>query len=143
MQSILVSACLLGEECRYDGTGALLEDIEALRAKYNLISVCPEVADGLPIPRPAAEVLSGRVIGSEGTDFTEAFHRGAQIALELAKANDCTIAIMKERSPSCGFERIYDGTHTSRMIDGNGVTTQLLLDNGIKVIGDSDISELL
>lgn len=143
MDNVLISACLLGEKCRYDGTGALLDDVDRLRARYNLIPVCPEVMGGLPIPRPAAEILDGRVIGAEGTDFTKDFQRGAELSLALAKEQGCKMAVLKDRSPSCGCARIYDGTHTSTLIEGNGVTAQLFLDNGMVVIGESKVAEIL
>lgn len=141
--NILVSACLMGVYCRYDGKTKQIESLEELMKKHTLIPVCPEIMGGLPTPRPAVETQNGRAINKVGEDNTEQFERGAREVLRLAKLYDCQMAILKERSPSCGSGHIYDGTFTGTIIDGNGITAQLLIDNGIKVIGESQIQSLL
>ena len=141
--NILISACLFGVSCRYNGTGKLIPELEQLKKKYNLIPVCPEQLGGLPTPRKACEQKGDYVITKDGDDCTEAFCKGAEEVLRLAKLLDCEYAILKERSPSCGHGKVYDGTFTSTLIDGSGVTAALLSKNGIKVIGESAITSLL
>jgi len=132
-ENILISACLLGETCRYDGRGCLAPDIEKLKAKYNLIPICPEVLGGLATPRNPAEQKFGKVFDNQGNDVTNAFVSGAQQCLEIARKHNCKIAILKSKSPSCGFGQIYDGTFSRRLVSGNGITAKLLHGNGIKI----------
>lgn len=144
-QSILVSACLLGTPCRYDGTGKKLPELHQLEILgVSLIPVCPEVLGGLPTPRPPAECQpDGTVRNQEGTDVTAAFQLGAQCTLSLAKEHHCTIALLKERSPSCGGSQIYDGTFSSTLVDGAGIAAQVLRSHGISVYGESELPTLL
>lgn len=143
-EPILISACLLGTPCRYDGASKPITGIEELEARYRLIPVCPEVLGGLPTPRPASEIQAdGSVRNREGTDVTAAYHAGAETALRLAKEADCRLCILKEKSPSCGSGRIYDGTFSGVLRDGDGITVRLLRENGIRVIGESEIGALL
>ena len=143
MEKILVSACLLGKPCRYDGKGKPYERIEALKTKYELIPVCPENLGGLLTPRPPAEIKSGRVINKEGVDVTEEYTLGALETLKLAKEHNITLAILKERSPSCGKGKVYDGSFSKTLIDGNGITAELLIKNGITILGESEIENLI
>ena len=138
--NILVSACLLGMDCRYDGTHAYCPALEQLMAEHVLIPVCPERRGGLPTPRVPAERQGERVVTRDGDDVTSAYIAGAQEALRLAKQYDCRYAIFKERSPSCGSGAIYDGSFSSRLIPGDGVAAQLLRKNGVIVLGESQIS---
>ena len=124
--NILVSACLLGVNCRYNGTGGLREELLKLMTAHSLIPICPEQLGGLPTPRPPAECRSGRVITDEGNDVTTAFQTGACEALKLARLYSCHYAILKERSPSCGSGRIYDGTFSGALTYGDGITAALL-----------------
>lgn len=140
--NILISACLLGVNCRYDGKSKFIEKVDSLKDKHNLIPVCPEIFGGLPTPREPAEIIGDRVLTKKGKDVTENYKRGAEEVLKLAKFFDCKLAILKERSPSCGYGKIYDGTFSGRLKDGNGVTAKLLIENGIKVIGESEIMDL-
>ncbi len=142
-QNILVSACLLGMHCRYNGTGALQEELEQLKDKYNLIPVCPEIYGGLQTPRDPAERSGEKVLTAAGEDVTEYYRRGAEETLRLKELYGCETAILKERSPSCGYGHIYDGTFRGKFIDGNGVTAELLADNGVRILGESRIKELL
>jgi len=141
--NILVSACLLGCKCRYDGDDNWVKAVAELEKNYTLIPICPEEMGGLPTPRLPAEIQNSKVINKAGADVTEEFRMGAQLALEIAKKHNCKLAILKERSPSCGRGKVYDGTFSKRLIAGNGVTTQLLLENGIEVIGESEVERLL
>ena len=141
MKNILVSACLLGEPCRYDGKSKPCERVIALKGTYNLIPICPEVMGGLPTPRTPSEICGERVLMKDGRDVTENYNRGAQKALEIARENACTVAILKEKSPSCGSGLIHNGSFDGGLVEGNGITTQLLKQNGIRVLGESEITE--
>lgn len=143
MKKILVSACLLGTPCRYDGKSKPCDAVIALSQYFELIPVCPEVMGGLQTPRVPAERTGDKVITENGKDVTKEYLLGAQNALRTAKENGCRIAVLKEKSPSCGKGRIYDGTHTKTLTEGNGTTAELLLKNGITVIGESEIHRLL
>lgn len=137
---VLVSRCLLGENCRYKGDSCKSEKVLALRERgYQLIDVCPECDGGLPTPRPAAEIVNGAVINAEGKDVTAQYMKGAENALRLALENDVAFAVLKTKSPSCGYGTIYDGTFTGKLIQGDGVTAKLLAENGIRVIRDTDL----
>ena len=142
MENILVSACLLGVSCRYDGASVPCEEVIKLKDEYNLIPVCAEIMGGLPTPRVPAEIIGDKVINRDGIDVTENYVRGAENVLHLAKLFGAKVAILKERSPSCGYGRIYDGTFTGALADGSGVTASLLSENGIEIVGESRISLL-
>jgi uncharacterized protein YbbK (DUF523 family) len=146
MKSILISACLLGVACRYDGLSKPLdrEIIEKLRQQYHLIPVCPEIMGGLPTPRIPAEISSdGKVFRRDGADVTENYIRGAKEALRLAEIFECDTALLKEKSPSCGAGKIYDGSFSKTLTSGNGITAELLQKNGIRIIGESKIFTLI
>ncbi len=143
MEPLLISACLLGVGCRYDGKSQLLPQAAALREKYHLIPVCCETLGGLPTPRVPSELRHGRVWSRDGQDVTEQFLRGAQEVLQLARFFGCRRALLKERSPSCGFGQIYDGSFQGKLTAGNGVLAQLLHDNGFAIFGESQIALLL
>lgn len=137
--NILISACLLGRKCRYDGKDKNRIDLSALEGN-NLFPICPEVDGGLSIPRPPAERVSSYIINKEGKDVTAEYIKGAEIALRTALENNCKIAILKAKSPSCGKGKIYDGTFTKTLTDGNGVTAELLQKNGITVYTEDEIN---
>lgn len=139
-QRVLVSACLLGLHCRYNCQGVMDADVKALMDTAELIPVCPEILGGLATPRPPAERLGDRVVTVDGCDVTAQYQKGAEETLHLAKLFGCSCAVLKERSPSCGSGRIYDGSHTKTMTDGNGMTAEYLLKAGICVFGESEIS---
>lgn len=140
---LLISACLLGEKCRYDGGGNYVPAVEKLREKYELIPVCPEQLGGLPTPRVPSERVGERVLSKTGADVTEAFRRGAMRALEIAQTHGAVQAVLKERSPSCGCGTIYDGSFSGRLVSGDGTAAELLKQNGIAIRGESRIEELL
>lgn len=145
METLLISACLLGVNCKYSGGNNALPApaLKALRQKYRLIPVCPETAGGLPIPREPSERVPGRVIGRSGRDVTAEFHKGGETARRLAELFGCKKALMKEHSPSCGSGLIYDGTFSGVLIPGDGAATELLKKAGVTVYGESRIDELL
>ena len=140
-QNILVSACLLGESCRYDGKSKPCERVIALSDTYNLIPICPEVMGGLPTPRTPSEICGKQVLMKDGHDVTENYNRGAGEALEIARENACTVAILKEKSPSCGSGLIHNGLFDGGLVPGDGIATQVLKKEGIRVLGESEITE--
>jgi len=139
---VLVSACLMGMCCRYNAkvTPPVFEGSSI--GRFTAIPVCPEILGGLPTPRSPSEIQNGRVVSNDGLDVTANYLRGAQEALKLARRYKCRYALLKERSPSCGSEKIYDGTFVSRLIPGDGVTARLFKENGIKVFGESEMEAL-
>ena len=142
-ECILVSRCLLGEPCRYDGRSKPDQRVMELEKRYCLVPVCPEVLGGLPTPRPPAEIQpDGRVVNREGKDVTREYEEGAHRALELAVQEGCRIAVLKENSPSCGCKEIYDGSFSKKLIPGQGVAARLLTEHGIRVLGESDVDGL-
>ena len=140
---ILISACLLGVRCRYDGASKSHPLMEELAGKHTLIPVCPEQLGGLPTPRPPAERQGDRVTAVTGMDVTEQYRRGAEETLRLCRFFGCEAAVLKEKSPSCGCRSVYDGTFTGALRGGKGVTAELLEVNGIPVYGESDLEALL
>lgn len=142
--NILVSRCLLGEPCRYDGRSVPVPELEKLRqAGHVLIPVCPEVLGGLPTPRsPAERQPDGRVVNRAGEDVTDAYLEGAGRALTLARQAGCTLAVLKAKSPSCGCREIYDGSFTGRLVPGRGIAAQLLEASGIRVADETELDFL-
>ena len=139
---ILISACLLGACCRYDGASKAHPLAALLAERHTLVPVCPEQLGGLPTPRPPAERRGGRVVTQSG-DVTEQYLRGAEETLKLCKLLGGEAAVLKERSPSCGRGQVYDGTFSGTLTAGDGVTAELLTVHGIPVYGESQIKELL
>lgn len=138
-EKVIISACLLGVDCKYDGgNNSLPEDmIVKLTGKYGLIPVCPECYGGLTTPRTPSERLGDKVVSKTGADVTRQFCKGAEAALYLARLFGARTAILKANSPSCGSGTIYDGTFTGTLAAGDGVTAELLKANGIKVIDEN------
>lgn len=143
--NILVSRCLLGEPCRYDGKSKPVPAVEQLQAAgHTLIPVCPEVLGGLSTPRPPAECQpDARVINRDGVDVTKEYQQGAKLVLELARQHGCTLAVLKAKSPSCGNRQIYDGTFSKTLIPGQGVAARLLTQAGIRVVDETELDQLL
>ena len=135
----LCSACLLGVKCRYDGKGKPHERVIELSKKEKLIPVCPEKLGGLSIPRDPSERRGDRVFSKSGKDVTESFKKGSEEVLKIAKKFEVEEAILKQRSASCGSGQIYNGTFSGKIIKGDGVTTELLRENNIKVISEEEI----
>jgi uncharacterized protein YbbK (DUF523 family) len=142
LKKLLVSACLLGVCCRYDGKSKLQPGMEALAEKFALIPVCPEQLGGLPTPRTPSERRYGRVVARDGADVTEAFRHGADQACRIARLYGAKLALLKSRSPSCGHGEIYDGSFTGRRIPGNGVTAEALAAMGISLYDENDAAML-
>ena len=160
-EKLLISACLTGENCKYSGGNNALpeEQLRKLRTHYELVPVCPEQLGGLPTPRtPAerrgeqvitraprtpAERRGEQVITRDGRDVTSEFAAGAGKVLGIARDQKIGKALLKSRSPSCGRDRIYDGSFTGTVIQGSGVTAQLLLEHGIDICSEEEISRLL
>lgn len=138
MAKILVSSCLLGSQCRYKGDGCRCEKVLALAENHILIPVCPEQMGGLATPRDPSERVNDKVMSCKGRDVTEQFRKGAENALFLAQLNHVDFAVFKANSPSCGKGIIYDGTFTGGKKEGNGITTDLLLENGIPVFTEDE-----
>lgn len=137
---VLVSACLLGEACRYDGASRPSEAVQEFCAHHECHVVCPEVMGGLPTPRDPSERVGERVISCRGSDVTEEYRRGARGALAIAQETGATLAILKAKSPSCGSGLIYDGTFSGRLTEGDGVTAELLKAQGIRVMTEEDVA---
>ncbi len=144
-ESLLISACLLGVACRYDGASRPLDPaaLAALRERFQLIPVCPETLGGLPTPRPPAERRGDVVRNSAGEDVTAQYTRGAAEARRLAAFFGCRQALLKERSPSCGSGAVYDGSFTGTLRTGDGVAAEALKADGVAVYGESELQALL
>lgn len=142
MEKIIVSECLLGVPCRYDGKSKPVASVIELKSKYELIPVCAEVMGGLPTPRIGAEIVGSRVLRKDGVDVTRQYNDGAEAILRIAKQHGCKIAILKSKSPSCGKGKIYDGSFTRTLKDGNGILAEKLIKNGITVFDETEIKEL-
>ncbi len=136
--ALLVSACLLGERCRYDGRASESPAVQALGKRFELVPVCPEILGGLTTPRLPAERRGLRVVRSDGADVSAAFRLGAERTLAIALDRNVVAAILKSRSPSCGVGRIYDGTFSGRLCDGDGITAERLRSAGILLFGEND-----
>lgn len=140
---LLISECLCGSSCRYDGKDNLIKQLPLLQDTFDLVPVCPEVLGGLSTPRDPAERQGERICTANGIDVTKEFLTGAQNTLELAFQNGCNQALMKAKSPSCGYKRIYDGTFSKTLRDGHGCTVEVLLKNNIKVYTEDEIDLLI
>lgn len=145
MQNVLISACLLGVDCKYNGSNNKLDDeiIHSLKEKYNLIPVCPEIMGGMPTPRNPVEISDGKVFDYDGEEFTKEFEKGSEEVVKLAKLYDATIAILKENSPSCGSNYIYDGTFNHKKIKGMGIAAHKLSKENIKLFNEENVKILL
>ncbi|MGN1336878.1 MAG: DUF523 domain-containing protein [Candidatus Coprovivens sp.] len=133
-EKILVSACLLGTNCKYSGGNNYSEEVIEFLKDYEIIPVCPEQLGGLPTPRPASEIIGDKVMNNEGTDVTSNYQKGAEETLKIAQLLGIKKALLKAKSPSCGNGKIYDGTFSGILTTGDGITTKLLKENNIEVI---------
>ncbi|MDF2634041.1 MAG: hypothetical protein K0R78_915 [Pelosinus sp.] len=130
---IVVSACLAGVECRYNGSSYMVPQIAEMVKQGKAIPICPEILAGLPTPRPPAEQYKGKIISVGGKDQSAEYELGAKIGLDIAVASRCQRAILKSKSPTCGSGLIYDGTFSEKLVSGDGIFTKLLKENGIEV----------
>ena len=140
---IMDSACLLGENCKYNGGNNLNPELLHLLSRHDVIPVCPEVLGGLPTPRVPAEIVNGTVINREGVSVDDAFRRGAKKALEMARQEKPDLIILQSRSPSCGVKEIYDGTFSGKLIPGHGVFAEMALQAGFRVMDAEDVPEII
>lgn len=136
---IIVSACLAGVECRYNGQAFPISEVMDLVRLGRAIPLCPELLGGLPTKRPSAERYKDKILTRDGQDITAEFLAGAAIAAQIARLAGCTMAILKSRSPSCGHGQIYDGTFSGKVIPGNGVFCERLEENNITVYTENDL----
>ena len=136
---IMVSACLTGENCKYNGGNNRNEKVVELMAGNEVIAVCPEEMGGLPTPRVPSEIRDGIVVSKDGRNVDREFRAGASKCLEIALREKPELIIMQPRSPSCGTKQRYDGTFSGTLIQGAGITAQLLMDNGFRVIDADDL----
>ncbi|MBQ2899881.1 MAG: DUF523 domain-containing protein [Oscillospiraceae bacterium] len=143
MEKLLISACLLGVSCRYDGKSKPLSGFEKLMEKYELIPVCAEIFGGLSTPRDPAEICGEKVLTGNGKDVTAEYIKGAEEVLRLGKIFGCKKALLKEKSPSCGSGIIHNGNFDGGLVPGFGKTASLLLENGFEVFGESEIEKLI
>lgn len=141
MGKIVVSACLLGHNCKYSGGNNRCEAVLRFTEGREVIAVCPEQLGGLPTPRIPAEIVKGEVRNAAGESVDVAFREGARRAAALLEGEDVEMAILQPRSPSCGAREVYDGTFSRRLIPGQGVFAQLLMEKGIRVLEPCDLPE--
>lgn len=140
----LISACLLGCACRYDGQSKPISPlVKRLMEKATLIPVCPEILGGLSTPRPPAEIVGDRVINTENIDVTAAYKKGAMESLSLARLYNAQGIILRDKSPSCGKGTVYDGSFSRRLTEGNGITAALFTQAGIPLYSEGEIEALL
>ncbi len=145
-EKLLVSACMLGACCRYDGKSKLIiekDKLDRLCLKYEIIPICPEIYGGLPTPRIPSEIKDGRVIMKDGTDVTDNFRRGAKCLADMANSLGANTALLKERSPSCGYRFVYDGSFSATLREGSGIFTSELLSRGFRIYTEEDIDSLI
>ena len=138
---IMVSACLAGENCKYNGGNNRNDKVIKLMAGNEVISVCPEQMGGLPVPRVSSEICDGIVMSKDGKNVDREFRLGAARCLEIARARKPDLIILQSRSPSCGVKQRYDGSFSGTLVKGSGVTAQLLIENGFQVIDVEDMDE--
>lgn len=138
---IIVSACLCGDNCRYNGKNNYNREVMKFLSNKEFIKVCPEVIGGLETPREPCEIQNEKVISAKNEERTEEFQFGAKQVLDIAIKNKCTLAILKDKSPSCGVNFIYDGSFSGTLIEGMGFTASILKENGFKVISEKDVEK--
>ncbi len=142
MEKILVSACLLGECCRYDGCEKACDEVCEFLKGREYVKICPEVMGGLTTPRAPSEISGERVINKNGEDVTYQYLLGAFKALQISREQGIKVAVLKERSPSCGSRVIYNGSFSGALVSGKGVCARILEENGIRVYGESEIGKI-
>ena len=136
---VIVSACLLGENCKYNGGNNRCQKVIDFMKDHEVIPVCPEQMGGLSTPRLPAEISNGKVVNTEGVSVDAEFRTGAEAALEIALEEGAKQAILQPRSPSCGCKQVYDGTFSKTLIPGKGVFAQMLADHGIELLEPNDL----
>ncbi|MGL5439713.1 MAG: DUF523 domain-containing protein [Filifactoraceae bacterium] len=139
---IVVSACLLGENCKYNGKNNKNQQVINFLAEKKYISICPEALGGLSVPRLPCEILDSKVVNNMGIDLTEEFKKGAEISLQICLKNKVKVAILKANSPSCSSNLIYDGSFSNKLVSGFGLTSKLLLENSIFVVDENNLDKI-
>ena len=139
MMKVIVSACLAGDNCKYNGGNNINQKMMDFLKSHEMLKVCPEVLGGLPTPRPSAEIVDGKVINTEGKNITKEFTLGAQKAFEIVQKEKPDLIILQSRSPSCVIKQIYDGTFSGNKIQGHGLFAELCIKAGYKVLDIEDI----
>lgn len=142
-EKILISACLLGIPCRYDGRDNKIESLNLLQQQFDFVPICPEQLGGLSTSRCPCEIQGNKVMSKEGKDCTREFQEGAEKSLKLAKQWNIKTALLKAKSPSCGFGQIYDGSFSKKLITGNGLTAALLEKEGIRIFCETELDKFL
>ena len=141
--SVLVSSCLLGEDCKYNGQNNYNEKVVEYLKDYDIIPICPEVLAGFSIPREPLEICNCRLITKSGKDYTKEMDAACQTIIKIIKEKKPLFAILKARSPSCGKGEIYDGTFTHTIVSKNGMAADVILNGGIKVFTEEEIEEII
>ncbi|MCR5330811.1 MAG: DUF523 domain-containing protein [Lachnospiraceae bacterium] len=136
---IMVSACLMGQNCKYNGGNNYSEKLLKFTEGHEVIPVCPEVAGGLPTPRTPCEIVNGKIMSAKGEIRDSEFRKGAGECVAIAKKEKIDLAILQSRSPSCGVKQVYDGTFSGKLIDGSGIFASMLAENGFKVMDVEDL----
>ena len=139
--NVLISRCLLGINCRYDGKNNKIENLKEKFPQINFIDVCPEVDSGMKTPRKPCEIKNSKVINIDGEDFTKNFKKGGEIALRICNKNKIKLALLKAKSPSCGKDLIYDGNFNKNLIKADGITCQILKENGIIIFSEKELDD--
>lgn len=142
-EKLLISACLCGQNTKYNGKNNLIDRLEELKNHFELILICPEVMGGLSTPRNPSEIKGNKVVSNQGKDVTKEFTKGASKAKDIALYQNIKYALLKEASPSCGVHQVYDGTFSGTKVLGQGTTTKLLLEQGILIFNEYEIDQLL
>ena len=138
---IIVSACLVGVNCRYNGKDFSNKKALELFRQGRALPICPEMLGGLLAPRMPAEIVAGKILSSDGSDLTDDYLRGARIAADIVHVAGCRSAILKAKSPTCGYGKIYDGTFSGKVIDGDGVFAAMLREQNVAVYSDENIPD--
>lgn len=138
-KKIVVSACLMGRNCKYNGGNNFNKHLAEMLKDKEVIEVCPEVAAGMPVPRPAVEILNGRIVRADGSDWDAVYRKGVEVVLKQLEDEDIEYAVLQSRSPTCGVKEIYDGTFSKTRVKGMGILAEALFDKGIRLVDVEDI----
>ena len=143
METIIVSACLLGDKCRYDGKDNYNEKVKLLRENFNIVPICPETFGKLPTPRDPSEIRGDRIITNKGKDVTSNFNEGRDCVINIVKYLHIQKAILVDKSPSCGLTKIHNGLFNNKLVDGEGITTKALRKLGVECYSIDEIDKII
>ncbi len=132
--NILVSACVLGQNCKYNGGNNLNISVVEFIQRHNVIEICPELLTGMKCPRACAEIVNGIVMSENGENVDAEYRKGVELAMEKIKGQKIDLAILQSRSPTCGVNTIYDGSFSGTLIEGYGIFTEAIIEKGIRVV---------